>query len=570
LSDKTATPNDGVTAWTVVADPPPLSSRFLSGSWSSLVHVVTGWPWLILYVALFVRLWGITWQLPALMYRDELKYEGWAGAVADNRGPDSTDFRNPSLFRHMLLLEYRLVKAVEPGASVRDEAVRRTTLARLTSAVLGAGAAVLTGLAAARLFGPFEGAIAGLVLAIGPLPVHLSHIGVNDAPALFFLTAGLYFGARAFVQRRSEILLLAGITAGLATAAKYNFGVVGVMPLLAAAVYATQRRMRLSGALILVSLTLLAGLAGLLVAMPEIATSTAAVRDGFLEQTAKGREASVGQQDTPVLMLYVEASARGLGLPAIVFALLGTVRLVMTDRLRALALLPCPVIYLIVMLSSERFAARFALPLMPFAAILTAVGIQTVRSLWRSWWIREAATALCIAAIVLPSIVAVIQHDVLATTRDTRLLARDWLKDHADGVNVAVQTYGLPTEYWGRDSGGDYRLRWFQSLESPAMANRLACEGNRYVVLSNFWSERDVKSAAIGGGPTGYDWLRQHGSLSETISPFRDGLVAPAHVDDTAIPFWFMSAYARPGPRIEIWQLPDDARSLCVDRPRSS
>ena len=229
-----------------------------------------------------------------------------------------------------------------------------------------------------------------------------------------------------------------------------------------------------------------------------------------------------------------------------VFALLGAVRLVITDRLRALALLACPVIYLIVMLSSERFAARFALPLLPFAAILAAVGIQSVRSLWRSAPIREVSTALCIAAIVVPSSVAVIQHNVLATTRDTRLLARDWLRDKVGDVNVAVQTYGLPTEYWGRDSGGEYHLRWFQSLESPAMANRLACEGTRYVVLSNFWSERDLKSAAIGSGPTGYDWLHQHGSLSETISPFQEGHVAPAHVDDTAIPFWFMSAYAAP------------------------
>ena len=124
--------------WHGLAAQPAQSSgkapRYLHGL--GLVQVVTGWPWLILYVALFVRLWGITWQLPALLYRDELKYAGWAGAVADDRGPDRTDFRNPSLYRHMLLLEYRLVNAVDPVRSTRDEAVRRTSLARLTSAVL--------------------------------------------------------------------------------------------------------------------------------------------------------------------------------------------------------------------------------------------------------------------------------------------------------------------------------------------------------------------------------------------------------------------------------------------------
>ena len=204
------------------------------------------------------------------------------------------------------------------------------------------------------------------------------------------------------------------------------------------------------------------------------------------------------------------------------FALLGATQLLVASRFRALILLASPLIYLAVMLRSELFAARFALPLLPFAAILAADGVLWVSNLWRSAPARRSSIALSLLAIALPASAAVIQHNTLATTRDTRLVARDWLRDHAGRFNVAVQTYGLPFGYAGQDSAGDYRLRNFYSLKSTADADRLACAGTRFVVLSNFWFERELKGAAVRRGATGYDWLFQHGTLVDTISPFRE------------------------------------------------
>src|SRR5205085_997225 len=161
------------------------------------------------------------------------KYVDRAGATVRGQPPDAADFRNPTLFRHVLEIEYRLANLVRPAADVREMAVFQLSLARITSAILGALACLLTALATARLpivSGGWSGLATGLILALAPLEVHLSHYAVNDAPASFVMAACLLFGARALVAPSGLDLLLAGLLAGLAAATKYNFGIVLVLP----------------------------------------------------------------------------------------------------------------------------------------------------------------------------------------------------------------------------------------------------------------------------------------------------------------------------------------------------
>jgi hypothetical protein len=44
-----------------------------------------------------------------------------------------------------------------------------------------------------------------------------------------------------------------------------------------------------------------------------------------------------------------------------------------------------------------------------------------------------------------------------------------------------------------------------------------------------------------------------------TFDPFEPGMSAPAHPDNTGIPFWYLDAYARPGPKITVYELSEDA-----------
>ena len=212
----------------------------------------------MLSIALFVRFWGIDWQLPAALYFDEMKYVAWAGDAKDDASTAVTDLRNPTLFHHLLQAEYAVASLVRRDTTSQETAVFELRLARLTSAVLGSLACLLTALAASTLVcavgglravvptqaptvgrdAAWAGFAAGLILAFAPLHVHLSHYAVNDATASLFLAATLLFGVRALAGGHWRDLLLAGVMAGLAFSTKYSFAVGLVMPLMAAVVIA--------------------------------------------------------------------------------------------------------------------------------------------------------------------------------------------------------------------------------------------------------------------------------------------------------------------------------------------
>lgn len=522
---------------------------------------------LVFVLALAPRLWGIGWQLPAALYYDELKYVGWALATSDGRPPDSTDFRNPSLFRHLLAVEYRLTDLVRPDRDRQRRAVFHYTTARVTSAVLGAGAVAATALAAARLFSPWAGAVAGLTLGLSLLHVHMSHLAVNDAPASFFLAAALLFGIRGLLAPRPREYLLAGLCAGLATAAKYNFGAILCLPLAAAVALRLSGELGSRAAARMAGLTLLGALVGLVIGMPELLWSPGAVWQGIRDQQRIGAEREPDQPDIPVLLFYAEAIVRGVGVAAAAAALVGAARLLRQNRWRGLALLAYPLAYLGVMQRSELLAARFALPLLPFVALCAAGAVVWLATARLGAWPKRAAVGLVLALITVPSALAVVHHNQLATTPDTRVLAQAWVRDHARGARVAAQPYSLPTTWEGAARPSGYRLDRFQSLTEPAALARLACNGTRYVLLATFNWERDG-GARPSSGPTGYERLRGGADLVQTFDPFLAGRTALAHADDTAIPMWHLDAYARPGPRIEVYQLPEDGRTFCPARNR--
>ena len=524
-------------------------------------------------VALSARLWGIDWQLPDALYYDELKYVSWASAWVDGRALSRTDFRNPSLYRLILTGEYRLAKLVAPDDDARV-AVRRLLIARVTTAVLGAGAVALTALAAARLFAPWPGVApspgvaAGLALGLSLLHVNLSHLALNDVPASFFLAAGLLFGVRGLVAPRPREYLLAGLWAGLAAAAKYNSGVVLCVPLAGAVTLVATAKIRLTDAAAFVGLALVGGLAGLLLGMPEWLWASGAIVNGMAEQAALATRPLVGQPDDPVSLLYARTVVHGIGWPTVVLALIGLAWMLRADRRGALVLLGCPALYLMVMLRNELFAGRFALPLLPFVAIFAAAGVAWVAARQPTATRRRVAVGLALLAIVVPSGVDVVQHNRLATSTDTRVLAQEWVRRRPRDSRVAAQTFGLPAAWGGHERLRGYRVNRFESLADPAALVRLACDRTRYVVVASFAQDRaPARRPAVapptGYQPTGYELLEQHAQLVQTFNPFREGRRAAVTPDDVQIPFWDLHAYASAGPFIEVYQLADDGATLC-------
>ena len=560
------------------------------------------WPLVVLLIALTTRLWGIDWQLPAALYFDELKYVAWAGDAKDDVGAEVDDLRNPTFFHHLLQAEYAVASLVRRDVSTQETAVFELWLARVTSAGLGALACLLTALATSALVravgglrlgaavaAPSDGwhrdaaragLAAGLVLALAPLHVHLSHYALNDAPASLFLAATLLFGTRALVSGSRRDLLLAGVAAGLAFSTKYSFAVGLVLPLVVAMMARYDplpcpspskgqglgegvfRRVRLA-------LVVLAGFVlGAVIGEPEIVLRPNDVVAGIAEQARIGRDRWNGQSDAPVWQLYVETLVQGLGWPALLMAGIGAGLLGWRGRGALLAALAVPVVCLGVMLSQELFFARFALPLLPSLAMLTGVGVVGLTRLGvpsasaqsiRGRLMETIVLLAVLGAAVLPEALTTVRHNQIATTTDTRVLARLWLRQRGDGARVATELYGQPLNWSGSDAPRGFRLQRVSSFVDASTVTRLACDDYRLFLVASLTAEREL--ARRGGRPreSGYDVLAREGRTIVTFDPFHPGMSVPAHPDNTGIPFWYLEAYARPGPKITVYELPEGA-----------
>src|SRR5439155_1181070 len=126
-------------------------------------------------------------------------------------------------------------------------------------------------------------------------------------------------------------------------------------------------------------------------------------------------------------------------------------------------------------------------------------------------------------------------------------------------ARVVTEVYGLPISWTGAAPPRGYRLQRVASLVDPSAVRRLACDRVRYFVQASLTSEREVARRSALTGENGYDLLARSGQIAATFDPFWPGLQAPAHPDDTGIPFWYQDAYARPGPKITIFEVPEGA-----------
>jgi len=316
--------------------------------------------------------------------------------------------------------------------------------------------------------------------------------------------------------------------------------------------------------LVLVLLVPIGFVVGAVLGAPEIVLSPSAVVAGLMEQARLGGTRWNGQSEAPVWQLYGQTLVQGFGWPALVAAGFGALALARRDRLALAAQLAVPAACLAIMLHQELFFARFALPLLPSLAMLAGVGVAVLARLGvrgsRERSIRVAALAVVILGVVLlPGIVMTVRHNQLATTTDTRVLARRWLQQRGDGARVVTELYGLPILWAGSIAPRGYRLQRVPTLVEASTVERLACEGTRYFLVSSLTSEREVARRAPRARETGYDLLARTARVAATFDPFKPGISAPAHPDNTGIPFWFLDAYARPGPKVTLYELPEGA-----------
>jgi hypothetical protein len=555
------------------------------------IRARVGW-WPLALAALFLgalilRLVGYKTGLPYVYNADENSHfvPRAVGMFGHSLNPDY--FVNPPAYTYLVHALYALRWGTDPatvGGAYAADPTTAFAIARAASGVLGAAAATLTAVAAARLFDDRRaGIVAGALLAVAFLFVHYSHFALNDAPTLAPLSLALVGVAGIYRTGRTREYLLAGAALGVAIATKYTAGIL-VVTIAAAALASPVPQPRWRGVAIAAGLCV----AGFLVANPYALLDHQAFIDGLQKQTdtAAGDEGGkLGLANSSGWLYYLGTFGWGFGWLPCLAALGGAAGLVLRDRRLAWVLLPAPVLLFLYLGQQSRFFARWMLPIYPLLAMLAAYGLLLlVARLKLRWTLAAGAALLCLQGLVYS-----VHNDRVLARQDTRQAARDWMVAHIPaGTKLVVEP--IAPDQWAADVGSFNSAtssgnRWNKWRTSRSQYDN---EGNRIhgaarvVKLEDYerTTRPDLVRAYGDGGfcwvVTGstqygrayadpkevprairyYDALEKAGELVYDVKPY--GKAVPFSFDSSFN--YYPLSYDRPGPEIRIYRLRDCER----------
>lgn len=521
----------------------------------------------ILLTSLLLRLWNLDWGLPALLHPDEHQYIGRAFLMLATGDLNPHYFENPSLMIYVTYGLYLLLSQQAQAFHVLAELLGAGVLdprgdflvvlaARSVSAVAGTLTVLVTYLAGRELFGRGAAALGACLLGVAFLHVRNSHYATNDVLATLFLALSFLFAVRIYARGRGTDYLMAGLCGGLAASAKYNAGIFAVATLLAHLVAVSGRgeRFRSFGSHIPLAAAALASLAGFLAATPYALLDLQAFVSDFRSQFGYGADLWHGQSNQPALILFLSTLGQGFGLIPLLAAALGAVLLARDDWRRLALLVSVPVAYLLFMSSQRLFFARFAIPLLPFLALLGGYAL---------WWLirrrtrpleRRLLASLALAAALLQPMALSVQHGLLLGREDTRSLAAAWIDSSIPSdASLAMESYAQLDGKFGWKGHG-VENSWVFWPENPQAVSRALGGSYQYVVVTSFgygpWQRPGDPPGAL---PSPYGVLEAEARLLAVFGPGPSNGEVPFAQDDMYTPFWHLADRERPGPTIRVY-----------------
>ena len=541
----------------------------------------------ILTLAFGLRAWGLGWGMPFAFHADEDNYLPGALTMLSKGDLNPHYFRNPPLLTYTVLLE--LLAYLGAGQilgfpkSVNDLGLQMLQaptplylIARMNGALLGTATVLVTYLVAKRLFDLRAALASALLLAVAFLHVRDSHYAVNDVPATLLLMVSFFFAVRVysppFPKREGgqgrlgleKPYLLSGLFLGLAVATKYNVG-IGAVAILAA--HLLSRRAsgwdrRLRPHIPLVG----AGIASLLA---FVAANPFALLDyqTFFQQFAGQYAWASDPYDTSDLSMggvILRALSVGTSPWILGASILGLGLLALRRPGKALLVGCFPLAYLaFFLLGSSLFYARFALPVVPFVALLAGYAAVSLVDALHSWGWRWAVGGWAIALMVAPPLLVDAKHDSLLRAEDTRLQLARWVESNVPpGSKIAVEGYSL-VDFWGRKVGFK-KLEYSWQVNPSLRVNPLEYyrrEKFDYLVASSFvYGRYHLDAQAHADAVHYYRQLEQEYPLVVAFHPTPDGRELPFVMDDEITPIWTVLERNRPGPTLKVYRVGEPQR----------
>jgi hypothetical protein len=550
----------------------------------------------LLLAGALVRIWGNDYGLPHTYHSDEGHIVN--RAIRFHGGNLDPGFFNwPSLYMYLLSATYGVAYGLRGVvASFAQDPTPFYLIGRTLTALMGTATIGVLYVVAAELYSTRVALLASLFLTVNLLHIRDSHYITTDVPLTFLITVALLFVFRYWRAGRTGDALAAGLFAGLAASMKYPGGLM-LLPLALAHYF----RPRPAGGRLrwVVSPTLLAagGLAavGFLAGTPYAVLTPVAFLRGVFSELREVHTVQFGNEgDLPGYLFHLFHSfPEGMGLPLFVTALVGLGVALYRHGKAEIILLAFPLPYFLVIGTwSSRFE-RYTLPLLPFLALLAALGLATLAAAVRTRVARSGEMArwarpglgLTLAALVLvaPEVLRIVHWHMLLARPDTRVVAGEWIeREIPNGARIAMEPYSPAVRLspdmvraqrarLGNSVAAEISRRRFDEFLASAAArdgqgywlfrlntydlDQLVRERVEYVVLSGFTYQRYQR--ACGRYPEAcrfYRQLEERGRLIYSIEPGTPGQAL--WVGDIYSPLTRLTERSRPGPPIKIYRLP--------------
>ncbi len=531
--------------------------------------------------ALVLRLWGISHGLPYVYNADENAHfvPRAVGMFGHSYNPGY--FVNPPAYTYLLhvVFDLRFGGRAGVGEAMATDRTSVFEAARITAAILGTGAVALLAWAGRRLMGGAAGLIAGALLAVAFLPVHYSHLALNDAPTLAPVCLALLGVATIFRHNGYGGYAIAGLALGVACATKYTAGIL-VLTIAAAALATPVPGPRLRGLLLAGVLALV----GFVIANPFAVLDWDAFRDGISHQSEASGDGGgkLGLSTDSGIVYYLGTATWGLGwLPALA-AVAGAAGLLLRDRRLAAVLIPAPLIFLAFMGTQDRFFARWLLPVYPLLCMLAAWAVVAA-AVWLAPRVRRRTglvAGILGALLCAQGLVFSVHNDLVLARPDTRQLARDWMVENVPIRSKVVVEPFVPAA-WAADAGsvrggtgngfrwnkwpttrapnsaggGVIRFEDYERFTRPALLSSYARGGFCWVVTGStqygraFAEPREVPDAIRY-----YAALEREGELVYEVRPDEGGTGRQPFSYDFSFNAYPLS-YDRMGPEVRIYEL---------------
>jgi 4-amino-4-deoxy-L-arabinose transferase-like glycosyltransferase len=320
-------------------------------------------------------------------------------------------------------------------------------IGRMLNIFYAALAIPLTYAICTRMAGRGAAVLAAALVALSPLHAEISRVLHTDPLMTTCLLAAMLFGVKSIENQSGKNFFLTGTFVGLATATKFP-GMSGAMiaalaaalakPLLPVSWTRRVQWMAIAGA---------GGAIGFLAAAPFIFTGLDQVYWTLLKESSNAHVSATGGRGLPNYVWYISGPLRdAVGWPLELMALVGLVTSLRGRQRPRLLLAGFALVFLLSIGLSTRRWDRWIVPLMPYVAILAAIGLETIIKAIPRWKDRPMVQNLAIPALGLllmaPSAIEAFQRGV---TLDTRDIAKAWIEAHVSpGAKVAVEQYTPP------------------------------------------------------------------------------------------------------------------------------